>query len=106
MEINAGSHYRTALSPFQGQVGPHNFHSLNFSIIDFPSLRRSFPFCFLFFLLCGLVYTLAAHHMMYRSVQCGQYQHSTEQKRPTRTAGRRTRNARQFGEHGMILTYI
>ena len=55
MEINAGSHNCTALSPFHSQVGHHKwdmyiyiyFHSINFSVIDFPSLRMYFPFCFL-----------------------------------------------------------
>ena len=84
METNAGSHYRTALSPFHSQVGHHKwdiyFLSFNFPIIDFPSLRLFFSFLFLLFLPCGLVYTLAARHMMYRSVPYGQYtaQYSTE----------------------------
>jgi hypothetical protein len=78
---------RVKLVPTSGiYIYIYNFHSLNFSIIDFPSLRRSFPFCFLFFLLCGLVYTLAARHMMYRSVQYGQYtaRYSTEKTNKNR----------------------
>lgn len=52
----------------------------------FPFVAYVFSFLFSTFLPCGLVYTLAARHMMYRSVQYGQYtaQYSTEKTNKNR----------------------